>query len=156
MDWDAVSTIAEIVGAIGVILSLIYLALQIRQNTKVARAETTKDLYLASREAILEIAANDELAKIWTEIRNFENIDAARRYAFYQSFFRLYELQFNLSGQNLLDEGIAQSYMLIIRMFAGTEYFTDYWAVARHEFNDEFTAYVDDQVSVVQRLSANA
>jgi hypothetical protein len=152
MNWNAISTVAEIVGAVGVILSLLYLALQIRQNTKVARAETTKDLYLASREAILEIAANDELAKIWTEIRDFENIDAARRYAFYQSFFRLYELQFHLAGQKLLDEGIAQSYMLIIRMFAGTEYFADYWAIARNEFNCRFTEYVDEQVKFVQGL----
>ncbi len=153
MDWEAISTIAEIVGAVGVIFSLIYLALQIRQNTRVARAETTKDLYLASREAILEIAANDELAKIWTEIRNIENIDAARRYAFYQSLFRLYELQFHLSGQRLLDDGIVQSYMLIIRMFAGTDYFSDYWATARREFNDDFSTYVDEQVKVVEGLS---
>jgi hypothetical protein len=152
MNWNAISTVAEIVGAVGVILSLLYLAVQIRQNTKVARAETTKDLYLASREAILEIAANDELAKIWTEIRDFENIDSARRYAFYQSFFRLYELQFHLAGQKLLDEGIAQSYMLIIRMFAGTEYFSDYWATARNEFNNHFAEYVDEQVKFVQGL----
>lgn len=44
MNWDAISTIAEIVGATGVIASLVYLAIQIRQNTLVTRAETTKDL----------------------------------------------------------------------------------------------------------------
>ena len=64
MNWTAIATIAEIIGAAGVIASLIYLAVQIRQSTKVTRAETTKDLYLASRAAILEIAANDELTKV--------------------------------------------------------------------------------------------
>ena len=64
MNWEAASTIAEIVGAIGVIASLIYLAVQIRQSTRVSRAEMTKDLYLASRTAIMDIASNDELAKI--------------------------------------------------------------------------------------------
>jgi len=64
MNWIAIATIAEIIGAAGVIASLIYLAVQIRQSTKVTRAETTKDLYLASRAAILEIAANDELTKV--------------------------------------------------------------------------------------------
>ena len=150
MNWEAISTIAELVGAAGVIASLVYLAMQIRQSTKVARAETTKDLYLASRTAILDIAGNDELAKIWTEIREFENVDVGRRYAFYQSFFRLYELQFNLSQQGLLDDGIAQSYMLIIRMFAGTKFFPDYWATARHEFHEEFSTYVDAQIDIVR------
>ena len=150
MNWQAIATVAEIVGAAGVIASLIYLAIQIRQSTKVTRAETTKDLYLASRTAILEIAANDGLAKIWTEIREFESEDIARRYAFYQSFFRLYELQFNLAGQGLLDKDIAQSYMLIIRMFAGTKYFPDYWQKARGEFNDSFALYVDEQIEIVE------
>jgi len=39
VNWEAVGTIAEIVGAAGVIASLLYLAAQIRQSTKVARAE---------------------------------------------------------------------------------------------------------------------
>ena len=37
MNWDAVGAIAESVGAFGVIVSLIYLALQVRQNTKQVR-----------------------------------------------------------------------------------------------------------------------
>ncbi len=150
MNWEAIATVAEIVGAAGVIASLIYLAVQIRQSTKVTRAETTKDLYLASRAAIMDIAANDALAKIWADIREFEDEDTGRRYAFYQSFFRLYELQYNLAGQGLLDKDIAQSYMLIIRMFAGTKYFPGYWQKARGEFNDSFAAYVDEQIEIVE------
>jgi hypothetical protein len=149
VNWEAVSTIAEIIGAAGVIASLLYLAVQIRQSTKVARAETTKDLYLASRDAILQIASNDGLAKIWTKIRNFESEDIARQYAFYQSFFRLYELQFHLAEQDLLDEDIAQSYTLIIRMFARTEFFSEYWSKAHREFNEKFVAYVDLQIEIV-------
>jgi len=148
VNWEAVATVAELVSAGGVIASLIYLAVQIRQSNKVARAETTKDLYLASRTAILEIAANDQLTKVWKDIRNFESEDTARRYAFYQSFFRLYELQHNLARQDLLDKDIAQSYRLIIRMFAKTNYFPGYWQVARGEFNDAFAAYVDEQVGI--------
>lgn len=59
VNWEAIDAIAEIVDAAGVIASLIYLPVQIRQCTRVARADTTKDLYLASRTLFLEIAAND-------------------------------------------------------------------------------------------------
>ncbi len=34
MNWDAIGAVGEIVGAAGVILSLVYLAAQIRHNTK--------------------------------------------------------------------------------------------------------------------------
>ena len=149
MNWEAAATIAEIVGAGGVIASLIYLAAQIRQSTKVSRAEMTKDLYLASRTAIMDIASNDALAKISTEIRQFDNEDLMRRNMFYQSFFRLYELQFNLKNQGLLDSDIARSYALIIQMWARTVYFPDYWGRHRGEFNESFAAYVDEQIALV-------
>jgi hypothetical protein len=150
MNWEATSTIAEMVGAGGVIASLIYLAIQIRQSTKVSRAEMTKDLYLASRTAIMEIASNDALAAISTEIRQFEDEDLMRRNMFYQSFFRLYELQFNLKSQGLLDDDIARSYALIIQMWAKTIYFAEYWQRHRGEFNEAFASYVDKQIKLVQ------
>jgi hypothetical protein len=111
----------------------------------------TKDLMLASRSAILDLASNDKLAQIWAEIRDFETEDAARRYTFYQSFFRLYELQFNLSHQGLLDDHIATSYLLVVRMFTQTKHFDEYWSAARGQFHDRFAAYVDEQRAAARR-----
>ncbi len=149
MNWEAAATVAEIIGASGVIASLIYLAIQIRLSTKVSRAEITKDLYLASRTAIMDIASNEALAKISTDVRQFESVELMRRNMFYQSFFRLYELQYNLANQGLLDEHIARSYALIIQMWAKTIYFDDYWNRHRGEFNEAFVAYVDGQIEMV-------
>jgi hypothetical protein len=38
MNWDSVGAVGEIVGALAVLITLIYLSVQIRQNTKVARS----------------------------------------------------------------------------------------------------------------------
>jgi hypothetical protein len=38
MNWDAAGAIADILAAAGVIISLFYLATQIRQNTKALRS----------------------------------------------------------------------------------------------------------------------
>jgi hypothetical protein len=149
MNWEAAATIAEIVGAAGVIASLIYLAVQVRLGTKVSRAEITKDLYLASRAAIMDIASNESLATISADIRQFESVELMRRNMFYQSFFRLYELQYNLANHGLLDEDIARSYSLIIQMWAKTIYFDDYWNRHRGEFNETFAEYVDKQIEAV-------
>ena len=137
MQESTIILIVEIIGAVGVIASLIYLSIQIKQikqikqSNKVAKAEITKDLYLASRQVIMEFASKDNLGKIWTEMRKFESEDLARRYAFYQSFFRLYELQHILNEQGILEENMAVSYKLIIRMFSKTEWFPDYWKAAQ-------------------------
>ena len=46
MNWDAITGIAEIVGAIAVVISLLYLAHEIRSNTKVLKANAGKDAQL--------------------------------------------------------------------------------------------------------------
>ena len=148
MKKSTISLIVEIIGATGVIASLIYLSVQIKQSNKVAKAEITKDLYLASRQVIMELASNDNLAGIWTEMRKFESEDIAKRYAFYQSFFRLYELQHILNKQGLLEENMAISYALIVRMFSKTEWFSDYWKKAQKEFNPDFVYYVEEQIAI--------
>jgi hypothetical protein len=150
VNWDAIGAIGEVVGGIAVVATLFYLALQIRQNTRMSRAGMTKDLLLASRSAIMDLTWNDRLAEIWAEMRDFDDKDAARRYTFYQSFFRLYELQFNLSNQSLLDPNIGVSYELVIRMFTQSKHFDQYWSVARDQFHPDFTEYVESQREVAR------
>ena len=43
MNWEAVGAVGEVLGAIAVVLTLIYLAAQIRQNTSSTRASTYSD-----------------------------------------------------------------------------------------------------------------
>ncbi len=155
MKKSTISLIVETIGAAGIIASLIYLSIQINHSNKVARAEITKDLYLASRQVIMELASNDNLSEIWTEMRKFESEDIARRYAFYQSFFRLYELQHILNKQGLLEENMAISYALIVRMFSRTEWFSDYWEKAQKEFNPDFVNYVEEQISIALDVKKN-
>jgi hypothetical protein len=42
MNWSALSSVAEFVAAVGVIASLVYLAVQVRQNKQSIRASTSK------------------------------------------------------------------------------------------------------------------
>jgi hypothetical protein len=39
MNWEAIAAISQIVAAIGVIITLVYLAVQVRGSTKVASAQ---------------------------------------------------------------------------------------------------------------------
>ena len=147
MKKGTISLIVEIIGAAGVIASLVYLSVQIKQSNKVAKAQITKDLYLASRQAIMDIASDEQLLEFYTDLRKYDSIDIGRKYTFYQSFFRLYELQHILNEQGLLEENMAISYSLIIKWFYSTEGFPEYWKTAQKEFNPEFVKYVKEQVA---------
>ena len=71
MNWDAVGAIAELAGAMGVILSLVYLAVQIRQNTgqmerteRAARGTAYQDLLTNLQSYLSPVAADAGLAEI--------------------------------------------------------------------------------------------
>lgn len=72
MNWDAIGAIAELAGAIGVILSLAYLAVQIRLNTKqmestarAARGAAYQNVLTTYQSYLTPVAANAELADIF-------------------------------------------------------------------------------------------
>jgi hypothetical protein len=44
MNWDAIGAIAEVFGAIAVLVTLIYFSVQIRQSNKLAEAESQREL----------------------------------------------------------------------------------------------------------------
>jgi hypothetical protein len=91
MNWDAIGAVAELLGAIGVIASLAYLALQIRQNSALlsqtaeaarANAAVTSGNYGA--EFMTEIALDADLSRIWRVGRtNPEALEADERGRFY-------------------------------------------------------------------------
>ena len=80
MNWEAIGAIGEIVGALGVILTLGYLAYQIRQNTiqleqstlaaKAAAQNASNEALRENRKALFD---NVQMAEIWH--RGNENPD---------------------------------------------------------------------------------
>ena len=77
MNWDAIAAVAEVAGAIGVIVTLLYLALQVRQNNalmqseaSIAYAEMRRGSYRALSEdttmlsIILKTANGEELSPV--------------------------------------------------------------------------------------------
>ena len=152
INWEAIGAVGEILGAVAVVATLFYLATQIRRSTAQARADMSKDLFLASRSATLEIAANPELGRIMANIRGSE-VGIQRQDMFYQSFFRLYEIVVTLYHQGFVDEGIFESYVATVRMFCGTAPFEEYWERNSQTFQEDFRTFVETQLKDVRSTS---
>jgi hypothetical protein len=160
LTFQELGSLGEFVAAIATLITLVYLAFQIKQNTKISRAQLTKDLFLASRSALLEIARDEDLARIAAEsyVSTVDakaigptEIDAVRRAEFFNSFFRLFELNFNLERQDLLDEPIAKSYDLVVRLFVKSDSFVEWWTRAREtEYLGEFATRIDTIIAEVR------
>src|SRR5438874_12499703 len=81
MNWDAIIAISQLVAAVGVILSLIFVGLQIKQNTRaLQRAEhnSTMEQWTVIRQAI---AQNRDIAELMTTgLRGEKDLDAADQF----------------------------------------------------------------------------
>lgn len=65
MNWDAISAIGEIVGAVAVVLTLVYLTVQIRQNTAVVSTATQDSITAGFNSVNQAVIADSDLAGIF-------------------------------------------------------------------------------------------
>ena len=65
MNWEAVGAISEVIAAIAVVVTLAYLALQIRQSTRTTKAAAVSASHLSLRENRHAILASPELSSLF-------------------------------------------------------------------------------------------
>ncbi len=58
MNWDAVGAIAELVGATAVVLTLVYLSIQLRQNTRAVEHATERGVWEDASTWMYKLAEN--------------------------------------------------------------------------------------------------
>ncbi len=151
MTLQDLGNIGEFVGAIGVIASLVYLAVQIRQNTRSVRAsmfqEAVRDFALAS-----DVLASDaDLARIWrTGIRDFDALepDERQRFAAYAlGLFRRTENVFFQTQHGALDLAFGESVVSHVRLMGSWPGIVAWWTRARVLFSPSFREYVDRELT---------
>ena len=65
MNWDAISAISQLIGSVAVVLSVLYLALQVHRSTRVARLATQDAAATALRDVTKPFMENADLERIW-------------------------------------------------------------------------------------------
>src|SRR5437667_7501205 len=65
MNWDAISAISQLIGSVAVVLSVLYLALQVHRSTRVAKLATQDAAATALRDVTKPFMENADLERIW-------------------------------------------------------------------------------------------
>ena len=64
MNWDAIGAVGEILGALAVVVTLIYLARQTKENSRAVKASSAREVTLAESQWHGELARDPELKRI--------------------------------------------------------------------------------------------
>ena len=94
MNWEALGAVAELLGASGVIVTLLYLGRQIRLSGKAQRAATQHEILAAFRAQTDLLIANEGLGRAFRQFVRKEAIDEAHRQQLtyhISNVFRTYE-----------------------------------------------------------------
>ena len=90
MNWEVLGSVGELVGALAVVVSLIYLAMQVRQNTSALEVSTHQDLIANQLSAQSIIGANPQVADLMTRAdQNYDGLTEAEHKQFSHICFSL-------------------------------------------------------------------
>ena len=147
MNWDAIGAIAELLGAVGVILTLVYLATQIRQNTSSSRTTAEVSFGQDFIDWHARISAQPEQGRIWDAA--MENPDAlskdeVRRFIWLiAELFLIFEGQYKLFQKAYISADSWQSKTDMMLGFLQNSLVEQWWNKRMTPFSTEFIEYIE-------------
>ena len=109
MDWEAIGAIGEVVGAISVLITVLYLAIQIKESAKAQQTVSTNSMIEGYNSFITWCVSTEELAK--TSQRMFKEsneeltpLDAHRLASMYRVFTNHITRLFHLRQAGVLPQ----------------------------------------------------
>jgi hypothetical protein len=147
MTWDIASALAELLGAIGVIVSLLYLAVQIRQNTRQSRSNAQQAILHELGNALRAQAQNKEWAELLNRgLQGLDDLDPIEKLQFLShvaQILRLYESAYLHHLDGTLDPrfwGGVERAIADIMAYRGMRATL---ALRRHHFSPEFVGFAE-------------
>ena len=147
MDWNTVNVVAEVIGSIGVILSLIYLAKEVKRGAKNLRTSMRDSTFHSLMEWNYFIMSDPDLA--WVFQQGCENIESlgvkerARYVHVMYSFFKMFENIYLHYSDKSIDNSVWEHNRKILESYVVTKGAQHYWNKRKAIFDPQFQMYFD-------------
>jgi len=147
MNWEMLSAIGQLVAAFGVIPSLIYLAVQIREQNKERRRAGINILTAQWSDLVRSAQESREFTELFLRgMRSFQDLDAPdklRFSAFFTRFTRNCEGMFIYYRDGALEKSLWNEVERTMTDYFAYRGVTEWWATRKHWLTDEFRAVVE-------------
>lgn len=156
MSWEAISAIGDVVGALGVIASLIFVGAQIRQSAKATKASAYQELVSQIIAANLVHIENPDLIRIIDRSIAGEKLSAVEHVqylALIMSALRLAQSAYYQSRLGLLDDENLESVVYHLLRHLLTDTGRSVWADYSAHSEPGFRKFVEDRLDRTESYS---
>ena len=147
-EWAA---IAEIVGAIAVVITLAYLAVQIRQNSNAIRSASATTVHINTQDVAQAPMMDRELGDIILRAVNGEEelspSEKLAAYAWFYQFLKTGELAYHSCLRGELDQEYWKATTSFYRSWWQTPGMRTYWTERKNAFTPGFQMSVEEWMS---------
>ena len=150
MNWEAISAIGQIVGAIAVVISLIYLAREIRSNARETRRAAMRSALDALIRFSQQITAHADLAELrhrgLADFESLEGTDRSRFDSYMHVLFRTVEDVYYQHLQGNLDPRVWRGLEVVLSETNALPGVQAWWRSRSHWFvGEEFAKFINQQ-----------
>jgi hypothetical protein len=151
MDLNTLAQIGEFLGGLSVLLTLIYLAIQIRGNTKVVRSTGAQQTHDSMVELYRELAKDAELNRIFRvgtqDMTSLSEDEIGRVMAFWSATLYTVQNWLYQSDNGVLEETLVMTWLSGVASNFHAEGFKLYWGERKFMFSVPLQNWVEEIMS---------
>ena len=150
MSIQEFANLAEVLGVIGVLVSLIYVARQLQQNTVQLKLTASNDQLQVFLQFWFRLANDREFATLWQkgaeDFSTLDDVDQLRIAAFETAGLTVWSSFFNQHQEELLPDHAWQSQVHDIKTLGQRESVKAAWALNQARFGQSFQQFMSQSL----------
>jgi len=147
MNWDAFGAIGEVVGATAVVVSLVYVSIQLRSGTRALQTTTRDSVYKQLQEWNLVVMGDPRLGWIFqkgsTDFESLEEKERARYLHVMYSFFKTFENIYLHHLEGVVPLELWEPNLKMLTVYATQRGGRMYWEQRKAAYDPRFNAVME-------------
>jgi len=152
INWEAVQAISEALGVIVVIASLIFVGLQVRQNSEEIRSSNYHAVTDSFNSWNLAVAESTELATLWRKgLDSYNELNGEEKIQFgflMRAAFRIWDTLYYQSRHGTGDTTLWEAERKNVEVLFSTPGCRSWWREHPYGFSADLAAYIENSVLV--------
>lgn len=144
----SIDTLVNLLTSVGVIITVIFLAIEIKKNTQAVRSNFYDSFANSNREFLSQLITDPELGKLFEKgTSNWNSLNEADKRTsnfLYIQMFRLWENLFYQSKMKFLEPWLWESNKNTIISYFHLNGIQEWWQFRRQSFSKEFVNFLEN------------